>query len=43
MSDTELMAKNFKFAGQKVDVDIWRNDQFKTISVQLNNKPLLQK
>jgi hypothetical protein len=43
MSDTDLMAKNFKFAGQKVDVDIWRNGQFKTISVQLNNKPLLQK
>jgi len=28
-----------KYAGQKVDLEIWRNEQFKTISVQLNNKP----
>lgn len=28
------------FAGQKVDLGIWRNGQLKTISVQLNNMPL---
>jgi DNA-binding transcriptional regulator/RsmH inhibitor MraZ len=31
--------KDVTFAGQKVDMEIWRNGQFKTISVQLNNKP----
>jgi hypothetical protein len=39
MSDAGLMEKNMKFAGQKVEVEIWRNGQFKTISVQLNNGP----
>jgi hypothetical protein len=28
-----------KFAGQKVELEIWRNEQSKTISVQLNNMP----
>ena len=28
-----------RLAGQKVDVEIWRNEQFKTIAVQLNSKP----
>lgn len=39
MSVPDLLKKNMTFAGQKVDVEIWRNGQFKTISVQLNNKP----
>ena len=39
MSDADLMEKNMKFASQRVDVEIWRNGQFKTIPVQLNNKP----
>jgi hypothetical protein len=39
LSVEDLVKKNMTFAGQKIDVDIWRNGQFKTISVQLNNKP----
>ena len=35
----DLLKKNQEFAGQKVGIDLWRNGQFKTISVQLNNKP----
>lgn len=38
MSVADLSEKNFKFAGQKVDVEVWRNSQLKTITVQLNNK-----
>lgn len=26
-------------AGQKIDIEIWRNGQSKTVPVQLNNKP----
>lgn len=36
VSDVDLMDKNMKFAGQKVNVEVWRNGQFKTIPVQLN-------
>jgi hypothetical protein len=39
LSLPDLIEKNAKFAGQKVDVEVWRNGEFKTISVQLNNKP----
>jgi len=39
MSVADLMKKKAMFAGKKVDVGIWRNGQFKTISVQLNNAP----
>jgi predicted small secreted protein len=39
LSLPDLIEKNIKFAGQKVDVEIWRNGEFKTIPVQLNNKP----
>lgn len=39
MSATDLMDKNAKFAGQKVNLEIWRNGQLKTISLQLNPKP----
>lgn len=35
----DLLKKNKKLAGQKVDIEIWRNEQLKTISVQLNNAP----
>ncbi|MDD5140987.1 MAG: PDZ domain-containing protein [Verrucomicrobiales bacterium] len=38
-SVTDLFEKNKKFAGQKVEIELWRNGQFKTNSVQLNNKP----
>lgn len=31
--------KNIKMAGQKIDIEIWRDGQLKTISVQLNSKP----
>ena len=40
MSVTDLNKKKATFSGQKVDVEIWRNGQFKTISVQLNNAQL---
>lgn len=38
-SVTDLFEKNKKFAGQTVEIELWRNGQFKTNSVQLNNKP----
>lgn len=38
MSVADLTKKNVMFAGQKIDVEIWRNGQFKTISVQLNDQ-----
>ena len=31
--------KYMRLAGQKVDMEIWRNGQYKTISVQLNKRP----
>ena len=37
-SETDYGEKVIKFAGQKVDFEIWRNGEFKTITVQLNNK-----
>ncbi len=37
MSVADLTKRNLMFAGQKVDVEIWRKGQSKTISVQLNN------
>jgi hypothetical protein len=42
MSVADLIKKDMTFAGQKVDLEIWRNRQFKTISVQLNNLPGVQ-
>jgi hypothetical protein len=39
MSDTDMGEKLAKLAGQKVDLEVWRDGQFKTVSVQLNNKP----
>jgi hypothetical protein len=41
-SASDFVEKCAKLAGQKVEVEIWRNGQFKTISVQFNNKALLQ-
>jgi hypothetical protein len=38
-SEADLGEKLNKLAGQKVDLEIWRDGQSKTISVQLNNKP----
>jgi S1-C subfamily serine protease len=35
----DFMEKYKRLAGQKVDVEIWRNGQFKTNTVQLNNLP----
>jgi PDZ domain len=39
VSASDFTQKCLPFAGQKVDIEIWRNGQFKTISVQLNNAP----
>ena len=39
ISASDYMAKMFKYAGQKVDFEIWRKGESKIISVQLNNKP----
>jgi hypothetical protein len=38
-SVTDYVQKYIKMAGQKIDIEIWRDGQLKTISVQLNNKP----
>ena len=38
-SQVDLSKDNLKYAGQKVEIEIWRNGQTKTVSVQLNNKP----
>jgi hypothetical protein len=38
-STTDFSATILKFAGQKVEVEVWRNGQFKSLSVQLNTKP----
>jgi len=38
-SVADFFQKIPKFAGQKVNIEIWRNGEFKTIPVQLNNKP----
>jgi hypothetical protein len=39
MSEAGLREKLNQLAGQKVELEIWRNGQFKTVSVQLNNRP----
>jgi hypothetical protein len=39
MAETDMGEKLNKLAGQKVDLEIWRDGQVQTISVQLNNKP----
>lgn len=39
VSVTDYVQKYIKMAGQKIDIEIWRDGQSKTISVQLNNKP----
>lgn len=39
MSQTDFYQKTDRFAGRKVDIEVWRNGQFKTIPVQLNPKP----
>jgi hypothetical protein len=38
-SDADMREKLNKFAGQKVDLEIWRDGQLKTNSVQLNKQP----
>lgn len=38
-SVSDFTPKLQKFAGQKVEIELWRNGQLKTILVQLNNKP----
>ena len=35
----DFMQRYKRLAGQKVDVEIWRNGQFKTNTVQINNLP----
>jgi hypothetical protein len=39
LSVPDFVEKFNKLFGQKVEVQIWRTGQFKTISVQLNNQP----
>jgi hypothetical protein len=39
LSPADLREHLGKFAGQKADLEIWRNGQSKNISVQLNNMP----
>jgi membrane-associated protease RseP (regulator of RpoE activity) len=38
-SVADYIQKYTRMAGQQTDVEIWRNGQLKTVSVQLNNKP----
>lgn len=39
VSVEDFVEKVTGFAGQKVELEIWRNEQFRAFSVQLNNKP----
>jgi hypothetical protein len=39
LSVPDFVDKFTKLVGQKVEVEIWRDGQFKTVSVQLNNNP----
>jgi hypothetical protein len=39
LSAKTFAEKNVELAGQKVEVEIWRNGQLKTFFVQFNNKP----
>jgi hypothetical protein len=39
MSEADMREKLNKLAGRKVELEIWRDGRFKTISVQLNKKP----
>lgn len=39
ISMDDFVQKLLNFAGQKVDVEIWRDGETKTISVQLNDRP----
>ena len=38
-SVSDYTSKLIQLAGQKVDIEIWRNGQSKIISVQLNKVP----
>jgi S1-C subfamily serine protease len=40
LSVADFTDKYTKHAGQNVELDLWRNGQFKTNFVQLNNKPI---
>lgn len=39
LSVADYVQRYIKLAGQKVELEIWRNGQVKNISVQFNNKP----